>query len=144
MAARGHACHLVLPAGAEGLERITAALALVPDATGVVHLPPSQLRAALERSEPTAVVLRADLDRDRALCALAARDLMRRRGCASRSSSARSHWFPARRALFGVLSAEASDGLPRTAPEPGSLEPWAIRSERGARRCRWRWAAASC
>ena len=112
VAARGHACHLALPAGPEGLDRVPAALALVRDATGVVHLPPSQLQAALERIEPTAIVLRANLDRDRALCALAVRGLMRHRGLRVAVLKRPLAWIPARRALFGVLPAESPDGLP--------------------------------
>jgi hypothetical protein len=112
VAARGHACHLALPEGPEGLDRVPAALALVRDATGVVHLPPSQLQAALERIEPTAIVLRANLDRDRALCALAVRGLMRRQGLRVAVLKRPLAWIPARRALFGVLPAESPDGLP--------------------------------
>jgi hypothetical protein len=112
VAARGHACHVALPEGPESLDRVPAALALVRDATGVVHLPPSRLQAALERIEPTAIVLRADLDRDRALCGLAVRGLMRRHGPRVAVLKRPLAWIPARRALFGVLPAEAPDGLP--------------------------------
>ena len=112
VAARGHACHLALPEGPESLDRVPAALALVRDATGVVHLPPSRLQAALERIEPTAIVLRADLERDRALCGLAVRGLMRRQGPRVAVLKRPLAWIPARRALFGVLPADAPDGLP--------------------------------
>jgi hypothetical protein len=112
LAARGHICHLTLPADLDGLERAPAALALVREATGVVHLPPRLLRAALAaRLRPDAVLLRADLKRDRALVGLATRDLMAR-GLRVAVLKRPLAWIPSRRALFGVLPADAADGLP--------------------------------
>jgi hypothetical protein len=105
-------CHLNLPAGPEGLGRAPAALALVRDSLAAVHLPPGLLGAAVGPGglEPGAVLLRADLVRDRALTALAVRDLIARDisvAVAKRPLS----WVPARRALFGGLPATSAGGL---------------------------------
>lgn len=113
VAARGQICHLALAEGPDALERVPAALALVREATAVVHLPPPLVRPALEmRIDPTAVLLRADVGRDRALTGLATRGLMER-GLRATVLKRPLAWVPARRALFGVLPAEAPDGLPR-------------------------------
>jgi len=75
---RGSICHLKLPADEAGIERIAAALPLVRESAGIVHLPPSLLRPVLDEPHirPAAALLRADLTKDRALAALATRDLM--------------------------------------------------------------------
>jgi hypothetical protein len=113
VAARGHICHLALAADPGGLERVPAALALARESTGVVHLPPPLLRAALgARSDPSAILLRADLGRDRALAGLAVRDLMGR-GLRVSVLKRPLAWIATRRALFGVLSPDSPDGLPR-------------------------------
>jgi hypothetical protein len=80
VASRGSICHLKLPAGEDGIERVATALPLVRESTAIVQLPPDRLRPVLEESRirPTAALLRADLTRDRALVALAARDLIDR------------------------------------------------------------------
>jgi hypothetical protein len=77
---RGSACRLKLSAGPEGIKEVAAALPLVRESAAIVHLPPVLLRLVLEetRIQPTAALLRADLARDRALTALAVRDLMAR------------------------------------------------------------------
>ena len=113
VASRGQLCHLTLPADRDGLERAPAALALVRDSAGVLHLPPGLLQAALdgERIEPSAALLRADLDRDRSLAALAVRDLIGR-GLRVAVLKRPLAWIPARRALFGALSPDAPGGLP--------------------------------
>ncbi len=113
VAARGQICHLALPAGPDSIERLPAALALAREAAGVVHLPPGLLRPALagERVEPSAAMLRADLDRDRALAALAVRDLVTE-GLRVAVIKRPLAWVAARRALFGVLPAGAPGGLP--------------------------------
>jgi hypothetical protein len=112
-ASRGQTCHLVLPAGEDGLERLPAALPLVRDSVAVVHLPPALLQPTLvtPRIEATGALLRADLSGDRALTGLAVRDLLERglRVAVLKRSLA---WVPARRALFGVLPVDASGGLP--------------------------------
>jgi hypothetical protein len=117
VAARGNLCHLALPADGQGLERLPAALAVAREGTAVVHLPPQLLSAALEAGAAPgaqAVALRADLDRDRALTGLAARELMSR-GLAVTVLKRGLGWIPSRRAMFGVLPAGAGDGLPRRA-----------------------------
>jgi hypothetical protein len=113
VASRGSFCHLTLPVGREGLERAPAALALVRDSLGVVHLPPDFLQAALQsrRLEPGAALLRADLDRDRALTALAVRDLICR-GLPVVVAKKPLDWVSSRRALFGALPRGAAGGLP--------------------------------
>jgi hypothetical protein len=111
VASRGRTCHLSLPADATGIDRVPAALALVRDTIGVVHLPPPLLQPALEetRIRATGALLRADLGIDRALTALAVRDLMARDLAVAVLKRPLS-WIPARRALFGVLSAAAAPG----------------------------------
>ena len=113
VASRGALCHLTLPDSREGLERAPAALALVRDSLGVVLVPPRLLQAATAAGglRAGAVVLRADLGRDRALTALAARDLIGR-GVAVAVAKRPLAWVPSRRALFGALPADASGGLP--------------------------------
>ncbi len=113
VAARGEVCHLSLPADQEGIEQIAGTLALVRASVGVVHLPPDLLQPALRESgvQASGVLLRADLDLDRALTALAVRDLIGRglRVVVLKHPLA---WVASRRALFGVLPAGASGGLP--------------------------------
>jgi len=113
VASRGQTCHLALPAGEEGLERLPAALPLVRDSVAAVHLPPALLQPALAapRIEATGVLLRADLPGDRALAGLAVRDLLARnlRVAVLKRPLA---WIPARRALYGVLPAATPGGLP--------------------------------
>jgi hypothetical protein len=113
LASRGQVCHLSLPADGDGIDRLPAALPLSRDAIAVVHLPPSLLRAALGQSaiRASGVLLRADLGRDRALTALAVRDLLDR-GLAVTVLKRPLAWVPARRALFGLLPAGAAGGLP--------------------------------
>jgi hypothetical protein len=112
-ASRGQTCHLALPADEEGLERLPAALPLLRDSIAVVHLPPALLQPALAapRIEVTGALLRADLESDRALIGLAVRDLIAR-GLRVAVLKRPLAWIPARRALFGVLSATAPGGLP--------------------------------
>lgn len=104
VASRGCTCHLTLPTGSEPIERLPSALALVRDSSAVVHLPPSLLQPALERRDlgATAALLRADLEADRSLTALAAADLIERRlrvAVLKRPLG----WAAGRAALFGVL-----------------------------------------
>lgn len=112
VAARGALCHLTLPADREGLGRAPAALALVRDSGAAVSLPPTLLGEAVEPGglEPRGALLRADLERDRALTALAVRDLVGR-GVAVAVAKRPLAWVPARRALFGVLPAAGAGGL---------------------------------
>ncbi len=113
IASRGQICHLTLPAGAEGLDRAPAALALVRDSLGVLCMPPGLLVPALanDRLRVAAALLRADLGRDRALAALAVRDLVAR-GVSVAVAKRPLAWVPSRRALFGALPVGAPGSPP--------------------------------
>jgi len=112
VASRGRLCQLALPAGPKAVEAMAAALPLVRESAGIIHLPPSLLRPVLEevRIRPTAALLRADLAWNRALTALAARDLIReglRVSVLKRSLG----WMVERVALLGALSPDG-EALP--------------------------------
>jgi hypothetical protein len=113
VAARGQVCHLSVPADPEGLEAATAAVTVVRDTTAVIHVQPELLQEALAQPSlrPAGVLLRADLKQDRALVALAVRDLLAR-DLAVVVLKQRLSWMVERRALFGVLPAESPGGLP--------------------------------
>jgi hypothetical protein len=117
-ASRGQTCHLALPADAGGLERVRAALPLVRNSVGVLHLPPSLLQQTLAepRIRVSGVLLRADLQHDRALTALAVAELLDR-GLTVAVHKRPLAWIPSRRALFGVLPAGTSGGLPNRVSE---------------------------
>jgi hypothetical protein len=104
VASRGQICHLKLPADPAGMEQIPAALPLARESAAVVLLPPSLLQPLLQepRMQLTAALLRADLTEERALTALAARDLMAR-GLRVAVLKRPLGWLVARCALFGVL-----------------------------------------
>jgi hypothetical protein len=113
VAARGQVCHLAVPADPEGLNAASAAVTAARGATAVLHVPSELVQEAVEGSSglrPSGVLLRADLDRDRALVALAARELMTR-GLAVAVLKRRLSWMVERRALFGVLPAGSAGGL---------------------------------
>lgn len=112
VASRGAFCRLTLPADRDAIEHVAAALPLVRESAGIVHLPPPLLRAVLEETRvlPTAVLLRADLTRDRALTALVARDLMAQ-GLGLVVLKRPLGRLAARAALFGVRLA-GDGGLP--------------------------------
>jgi hypothetical protein len=115
LAARGQVCHLAAPAGAEGLEVASAAVTVARGGLAVLHLPPAQLRLAIEGRigpEPSGALLRADVVADRALVALVARDLMAR-DLAVAVLKQRLSWVAERRALFGALPLDSVGGLPR-------------------------------
>jgi hypothetical protein len=118
VASRGWTCHLALPPDRSGIEGIAAALPLVDDSLAAVHLPPHLVQAVLE--EPLAriggVVLRADLGADRALTALATRDLMER-GLRVAVLKQPLGWLASRRALAGILPAGSAGGLPERSCE---------------------------
>lgn len=111
-AARGQTCHLAIGDDADRDEHLQAVLPLVRGSLAVLHLPLRGLHDILEGTavEAATVLLRADLDRDRALTALAAADLIRR-GLTVRVLGRPLAWVPARRALFGALPADAPGGL---------------------------------
>lgn len=78
VASRGWICVLKAPPEPTAFETLAAALPLVREPAAVIHLAPAQLRAALTAPgiQPTAALLCAKLANDRALTALAIRDLM--------------------------------------------------------------------
>lgn len=78
VSSRGCFCQLALSPDAERLDTLAAALPLARESAAIIHLRPSLLGRLLAepRIRPTAAVLRADLREDRALTALAVRDLM--------------------------------------------------------------------
>lgn len=112
VASRGATCRLGLAGerdgdggGREGaLDLVAAAAPLARDSATVVHLPPSLLQPALEdpRVRPTAALLRADLPADRALTALAARDLVAR-GLRLSVLERPLGWLAGRLSLLGAL-----------------------------------------
>jgi len=113
-AARGQLCHLALAPSTDAL----AALGLVADTRLqvshlVVHLPYELLLAVLREGvlHPRGVLLRADMRPDRKLAAKAVRHLTRA-GIPVAILGHRLHWVAERRALFGVLPADAPGGLP--------------------------------
>lgn len=113
VASRGQICHLALPADREGVEQVAGSLALARESACVIHLPPGLLQPLLgERGvAASGALLRADLDRDRALTALATRDLIGR-GLRVMVLKRPLAWLPSRRALFGVLPEGSPGGLP--------------------------------
>ncbi|HEX5990912.1 MAG TPA: hypothetical protein VFY75_11950 [Solirubrobacterales bacterium] len=113
VAARGQVCHLAVGADGDGLQDAAAAVDVARGVTAVLHLPPQLLQQALgeSRLRPTGVLLRADLPDDRALVALAARDLLGR-GLAVGVVKHRLGWVAERRAHFGVLPVGSPGGLP--------------------------------
>jgi hypothetical protein len=113
VASRGGTCHLAMPDDADGLEHLPAVLPLARETVAVLHLPPGLFQNALRVRgvEPNGVLLRAHLDSDRALTALAVRELQQR-GLLVRVLKKPLPWGAARRALFGVLPPNASSGLP--------------------------------
>lgn len=112
-ASRGQTCHLAVADDPEAFERIRAALPLVRDSVVAVHLPSARLQEALADVgiRASGAMLCADLDADRALAALAVRDLV---GCGLRAKVLKEPlaWVSARRALFGVLPPTVPGGLP--------------------------------
>lgn len=112
VASRGRICHLRLPADPVGIEQIAAALPLVRGSAGIVHLPPGLLWPVLDetRIPTTAALLRADLADDRALTALAVRDLIGRdlRAAVLKRPLG---WLTVRAALLGALP-EGGNALP--------------------------------
>jgi hypothetical protein len=112
VASRGRICQLKLPPDPEGIEQIPAALPIARGSAAVVHLPPRLLQPALAeaRIRPTAALLRADLAADRALAALAARDLIER-GLRVAILKRPLGWLAARGALLGAPPT-AAGGLP--------------------------------
>jgi hypothetical protein len=113
VAARGQVCHIAVPADTEGLEVASAAATVARESGAVLHLPPELLHEVLAAPgwQSSGVLLRADLGSDRALVALAVRDLIAR-GVPAVVLKRRLTWVAERRALFGVLPAGVSGGIP--------------------------------
>jgi hypothetical protein len=113
VAARGQVCHLAVQADREGLDAASAAIDVARGVPAVLLLSPQMLQQAVGESalRPTGVLLRADLPADRALVALAARDLLGR-GLEVGVLKRRLGWVAERRALFGALPAGSRGGLP--------------------------------
>jgi hypothetical protein len=113
VASRGQVCHLAVPADAEGLEAASAAATVARESGTVLYLPPELLHEALAAPgwRPSGVLLRADLGSDRAVVALAVRDLIAC-GIPAVVLKRRLTWVAERRALFGVLPAGAPGGIP--------------------------------
>jgi hypothetical protein len=114
IAARGQLCQLAVCGDSEGCEVAAAAATVARGAAVVVHLPPELLQALLAESRaprPSGVLLRADLDRERPLVGLLARDLLAR-GLDVRVQKSRLSWVGERRALFGALPSGVGAGLP--------------------------------
>jgi len=114
VAARGQVCHLAVPAEPEGIEAASAAVTVARGSLAVLHTPPSLLQALVAddgRPRPTGAMLRADLGADRALTALAVRDLLGR-GLRVAILKRRLAWVVERRALFGALGPGQAGGVP--------------------------------
>lgn len=113
VAARGQVCCLAVAAEPEGLGIAAGAATTAREAGVVIHLPAALLQdvLSLPAVRASAVLLRADLGHDRALVALAVRDLIER-GVAAAVLKRRLTWIAERRALFGVLPPGSPGGLP--------------------------------
>lgn len=112
VASRGGLCQLQLPADPSGLGGVAAALPVVRDSVAVIDLPPGLVQATLDdpRIRTSAALLRADLATDRALTALAVRDLIERQVRVAVLKRPLG-WIAARRALLGVAQ-PGCGGLP--------------------------------
>jgi hypothetical protein len=112
-ASRGQTCHLAIDDDSRVFESIRAVLPLARESVVVAHLPPVRLQGALGESAigASGVLLRADLGTDRALTALAVRNLLDRDLCVAVLKRPLA-WVPARRALFGAMPPAAPGGLP--------------------------------
>jgi hypothetical protein len=113
VAARGEVCHAAVAADEDGLAAAYAAVIVARAGGSVLHVDDEMLQALLAAEaapRPVAALLRADLDRDRPLVALAVADL-RGRGLRVAVLKRRLGWVTERRAKFGALGADTG-GLP--------------------------------
>jgi hypothetical protein len=114
-AARGEVCHLSVADDENGLGAAGTAVTVARGGLAVVHVAPEHLQLLLDTSaapRPDAALLRADLETDRALVALAVGDLVGR----SLRVAVLKHrlgWVAERRAGFGALGSD-SGGLPES------------------------------
>ncbi|HEU5105228.1 MAG TPA: hypothetical protein VFU11_05260 [Solirubrobacterales bacterium] len=116
VAARGQICQLVVDADVAGLKALVKAVSVTAVDVAVVHLPLHLVGIAprlLPELDISGVLLRADLPAARPRLAPLVLDLMGR-GFTVGTVKHRLSWVAERRALFGALSAEARDGLPRS------------------------------
>ncbi|HKZ12389.1 MAG TPA: hypothetical protein VJL81_00945 [Solirubrobacterales bacterium] len=114
-AARGEVCHLSVVADEDGLAAGGTAVTVARGGLAVVHVAPEQLQTLLDTPGAPrfdAALLRADLDTDRALVALAVGDLLER-GLRVAVLKHRLGWVTERRAGFGALGSD-SGGLPES------------------------------
>jgi hypothetical protein len=114
-AARGEVCHLSVTADEDGLAAAGTAVTVARGGLAVVHLAPDLLQRMLElpgAPRPQAALLRADLEGDRPLVALAVGDL-RGRDLRVAVLKRRLGWVAERRAGFGALGSD-SGGLPES------------------------------
>jgi hypothetical protein len=109
---RGQICHVAFGNGARE-EALRSVLPLARNSLAVVLLPAGEVHEVADELgvELAGVLLRADLPRDKSLTALAAASLIGQ-GIKVRVLTQPLAWIPARRALFGVLPADAPGGLP--------------------------------
>jgi hypothetical protein len=114
-AARGEVCHLSVAADEDGLAAAGTAVTVARGGLAVLHVAPEHLQPLLEAPAAPrldAALLRADLDTDRALVALAVEDLLGR-GLRVAVLKQRLGWVAERRAGFGALGSD-SGGLPES------------------------------
>jgi hypothetical protein len=114
-AARGEVCHLSVGADPDGLGAAGTAVTVSRGGLAVVHVAPEHLQSLLDAPgapRPGAALLRADLDVDRALVALAVGGLVER-GLRVAVLKHRLGWVTERRAGFGALGSD-SGGLPES------------------------------
>jgi hypothetical protein len=114
VAARGQVCHLAVGADGDGFAVAAAAETVAREALAVLNVPPRHVQELLANplgSRLTGALLRADLEQEHSLLALAVDDL-RGRGLAVGVLKQRLSWVAERRALFGTLAPGAAGGLP--------------------------------
>jgi hypothetical protein len=114
-AARGEVCHLAVGVDHDGLGAAGTAATVSRGGLAVVHVAPEHLQSLLDAPgapRPEAALLRADLDADRALVALAVGGLVER-GLRVAVLKHRLGWVTERRAGFGALGSD-SGGLPES------------------------------
>jgi hypothetical protein len=112
-AARGEVCHLSVAADEDGLAAAGTAVTVARGGLAVVHVAPDLLQPLLDSPgapRPDSALLRADLEGDRPLLALAVGDLQGR-GLRVAVLKRRLGWVAERRAGFGALGSD-SGGLP--------------------------------
>ncbi len=133
VASRRQVCHLTLPPDESGIAMARGAMAVARDSTRILHTPSHLLQDALEDDglRPSGALLRADLDVDRALTALAVGDL-HGRGLRVAVLKRPLSWVAARRALSGTPTGKGG-GLPtrvcaRLLEERGQALPLALGS----------------